>query len=74
MSDDITYKNYRILATPQQLTPPDRYLPYVVVVPPPEMGAKAVTLEYIGGAVESREEAVRIAHVLGRAYVDMLNC
>jgi hypothetical protein len=74
MPDDITYKNHRLRATPQQLTPPNQYLPCVVVVPPPDIGTKAVTLEYIGGPVDSRAEAVRIAHVLGRAYVDTMDC
>lgn len=72
MSDEIIYKNHRILASPQELFSPVRYLACVKIFPSDGFPEKEITLKYIGAASDSRLDAVRIAHNLGRAYVDVI--
>lgn len=74
MTDKIIYKNNRIVASPKILFFPKRYLARVVIFPRDGVPEKEITLEYIGEASDSRHDAVRIAHNLGRAYVENILC
>lgn len=72
MTNYIIYKNHRIYADPKANPTANTVLPRVIIIPPDDSPEEKITLEYIGSETDSLNEAVRIAHNLGRAYVDVI--